>query len=321
MLNAQQIDTHFPRFHLYHEYFLTNYLRLLWCGDITPDESAFAPIPQSAHTIHSQPFENPTGTIAEHVLNGLTETVLQQNTAIERNIPRRSGRRTRSTPSSPPAIGTTERWRRHRRARLLRTLGSAVKVDFDQFDELLHALPPEVADSVRVGDRSVVCVFCSSRNYADEPKGICCREGKVKLPELNDPPSELVQLYTLDRQDRNSAASFFVKHSITFNHAFAMVSVSMPTPRMLRNSYAPTVVVQGEVRRWLGTLEPPGATPSFLQTYLYNGDFNDEVSRRVQGVMRLNRNVRSGNSNVSDTNNASEYANHMSEDKVEHIIR
>ena len=290
-----------------------------------PDGLASAPIPESVLTVDSRQYGNPIGTIGEHVLTGMVETTLQQNSAsVTRGTSQRRRGRGGARPGAQPPSGNTERRRhsrgRNQRTRLERTTGSAVRFDMDQFNEALHALPPEVADSMRVGERSVVCDHCSSRNYADEPPGICCRGGKVRLPELNEPPSELVQLYTLNRHDRNSAAYFFVKHSITFNHAFAMVSISMPTPKLLRNSYAPTVVVQGEVRRWLGTLEPPGDTPSFLQTYLYNGDFSDEVSRRVQRVLNVNSNI-SGNINVSYNSNALEYASAMPEDKVERIIR
>ena len=47
---------------------------------------------------------------------------------------------------------------------------------------------------VRIGEMGVICEECGAIKFAGETPGLCCFNGKVKLPLLNSPPEALRSL-------------------------------------------------------------------------------------------------------------------------------
>ncbi len=45
-----------------------------------------------------------------------------------------------------------------------------------------------------IGGRVVTCPFCAALRWRDETVGLCCREGRVQLPALEQPPALLWRL-------------------------------------------------------------------------------------------------------------------------------
>ncbi len=51
-----------------------------------------------------------------------------------------------------------------------------------------------------IGGRVVTCPFCMALRWRDESGALCCREGRVQLPALEEPPPLLWRL--LSRSDQ-----------------------------------------------------------------------------------------------------------------------
>ena len=160
----------------------------------------------------------------------------------------------------------------------------ATRVDIDNFNERAPELEQSTLRLSNIGQRAIVCPHCSSRNYTGEPSGICCMGGKVVLPRTELPPQELYDLYVSNDAD----ARYFQANVISLNNSFAMVSQQMNRPSNL-NGYLPAVVIQGEVHRYIGPARgAPGSEPNFLQTYLYDVNYNERLERRMR-YLRSNR--------------------------------
>ncbi|GFV94454.1 uncharacterized protein TNCV_3352921 [Trichonephila clavipes] len=42
-----------------------------------------------------------------------------------------------------------------------------------------------------IGTMTVVCSYCKALKFSGEAKGMCCAAGKIKLPQLREPPEPL----------------------------------------------------------------------------------------------------------------------------------
>ena len=92
---------------------------------------------------------------------------------------------------------------------------------------------PYVEPNVRfsLGNMDVICPECGARHFDSEKLtsstrcvkkfGICCLQGKVKLPNLSDPPDEMFHLL---RHVRNAS---FREKIRQYNAAFAFTSVGV----------------------------------------------------------------------------------------------
>ena len=47
---------------------------------------------------------------------------------------------------------------------------------------------------IKVGDMNVICVYCNAKKYKNEAPGLCCSNGKVELPLIEDAPEPLKSL-------------------------------------------------------------------------------------------------------------------------------
>jgi hypothetical protein len=129
-----------------------------------------------------------------------------------------------------------------------------------------------------LGRMSVVCPDCHAYHWEAErlstssrlnPKfGICCLQGKIKLPLLSDPPKELKDLY--ERRDLDS--DHFLQNIRRYNNSFAMTSVGGNIDRAINDGGGPWIYrIRGELRHDAGGLLPPdGEPPVFAQLYIHD---------------------------------------------------
>lgn len=52
--------------------------------------------------------------------------------------------------------------------------------------------------SVKIGQRDEVFSFCPDLKFKSEAPGICCKNGKIKLPQLELPSDELLSYISGD---------------------------------------------------------------------------------------------------------------------------
>ncbi|XP_074371155.1 uncharacterized protein LOC141712209 isoform X1 [Apium graveolens] len=131
-----------------------------------------------------------------------------------------------------------------------------------------------------IGPQDQVCGYCGALVWATEftgrhvgtgPKSysICCANGKVQLPLLEETPPELVQLLTgTSRRELK-----FQKNSRMYNIIFALCSFGGNVDENINNGSGPYVFrVNNDVYHSIGSLLPPdGLTPKFAQFYMYDG--------------------------------------------------
>jgi hypothetical protein len=72
----------------------------------------------------------------------------------------------------------------------------------------------------RITGMNRVCPHCSARLFKDEPKGICCLNGAIRLEPVGFPPEPLATYL----RERSPLASHFREGIRLYNTAFAMAS-------------------------------------------------------------------------------------------------
>lgn len=91
--------------------------------------------------------------------------------------------------------------------------------------------------SVAISTMDVVCCYCKAIKFPNEPPGLCCANGKVKLPPLNPPPEPLSLLIS----GFGSDSKHFLKNIQSYNGCFQMTSFG--ASRIIRNNFMPTFKV------------------------------------------------------------------------------
>ena len=125
----------------------------------------------------------------------------------------------------------------------------------------------------------VICPYCQAWHWKCEklynsspnnPKfGKCCLSGKIKIPKLDNPPPELLNL--LSSQD--DASKKFRDRIRNYNNALAMTSLGCDQDRAInRDGGGPYVFkVQGRLYHQTGPLVPrDGTNPVYAQLYIYD---------------------------------------------------
>ncbi|KAJ1699041.1 hypothetical protein LUZ63_007553 [Rhynchospora breviuscula] len=123
---------------------------------------------------------------------------------------------------------------------------------------------------------------CRSASSAATPVyTLCCREGRVSLPAIEDPPEPLRTL--LDPSAGPDSVHF---HSAirTYNSMFAFSSMGVKLDQQINRSAGPYVFrVSGQACHRIGSLTPPeGQRPAYAQLYFY--DTANEVQNRIASV-------------------------------------
>jgi len=110
---------------------------------------------------------------------------------------------------------------------------------------------------------------------------LCCGNGKVQLPILNDPPIVLKRLL-FDNESKESKN--YQSHIRTYNMMFAFTSPGAKVDRTFNNGKGPpNLRIQGQSCHRIGSLLPvPGGLPKFAQLYIY--DTENEVQNRMESL-------------------------------------
>ena len=97
---------------------------------------------------------------------------------------------------------------------------------------------------------SYVCKFCLARKWKDEPAGLCCSSGKVRLSVLNDPSVPLLSLLL----GRHKDSQRFLNHICSYNSIFQMTSFGGEVCN--KGGYMPNFKVKGQVYHTIASLIP-----------------------------------------------------------------
>ena len=120
------------------------------------------------------------------------------------------------------------------------------------------------------------------RSNTSSPRfNLCCGDGKVELPLLQNPPKFLQQILF----EQNTAhAKNYQQNIRTYNIMFAFISASIKFDKTISHSRGPpTIKIQGQLCHRIGSLLPmPGKEPKFAQLYIYETE--NEVHNRINTV-------------------------------------
>ena len=123
----------------------------------------------------------------------------------------------------------------------------------------------------------VICTHCGAAHWKDErlskstlaaPKfGVCCMDGKVQLPALQDPPPQLRELLTSPDQ----SCVKFRQNLWKYNRAFAFTSLGVSEDHSVNHGRGPPVFrIFGELHHLSGALETTsGRHPRYSQLYIH----------------------------------------------------
>ena len=129
-------------------------------------------------------------------------------------------------------------------------------------------------------DFKIECLSCKAFHWADEclsgsskthPKfGMCCYQGKLDLPILQEPPAKLKDLYN----GEDPVSKSFRKNIRRYNNVLAFTSVGREIDYAINDGQGPWVFrMHGELIHKIGSLLPwqnATARPVYAQLYLYD---------------------------------------------------
>lgn len=156
-----------------------------------------------------------------------------------------------------------------------------------------------------LGPMNIQCPFCHAFHWIEERVSStsihnpefesCCQRGKVKLPALRVPPTELYNLFV----DDSPQARDFRKHMVQYNAAMAFTSLGVDIDRSFLTPGPPVFRIHGELKHLSGSLLPESnVNPSYAQLYIYdshaayeyrvsrNGNLSLQTLLLLQQIMR-----------------------------------
>ena len=126
---------------------------------------------------------------------------------------------------------------------------------------------------------------CLSNSSKTSPRfGTCCKQGKIRLPPLRDPPPALRQLYT----DETPVARHFREEIWRYNRALSFTSLGVTEDRSVNGPGRgpPVFRICGELCHRSGALQPAvGQQPQYAQLYVYEP--REALAMRVQMNVEL----------------------------------
>jgi len=139
---------------------------------------------------------------------------------------------------------------------------------------------------VDIGNMDIVCEYCRAMKFRGETKGMCCNNGKVKLPNVDNPPEPLNSyLY-----GNTVISKHFLKNVRGYNSCFQMTSFGASCI-VNGERFMPTFKVQGQIYHMAGSFLPTEEeNPKFLQVY-FMGNEDVEVQERCKNVTGLKEEV------------------------------
>ena len=140
---------------------------------------------------------------------------------------------------------------------------------------------------------NIQCPHCHALHFISEKLsnsairnphfGICCLQGQVTLPPIQQWPHNLQILFD-DPQDYTE----FKRKIREYNNALAFTSVGVDIDRLAVQGAGPASFrIHGSLHHLMGALLPPNdLQPSYAQLYIY--DPQEATNRRVQRNPQLN---------------------------------
>ncbi|UYV74635.1 hypothetical protein LAZ67_12000343 [Cordylochernes scorpioides] len=136
----------------------------------------------------------------------------------------------------------------------------------------------------------VVKGFVRALRWKDESSGMCCSNGKVRLPLIDLPPEPLRSLLS----GENSDSVHFLRNIRKYNSCFQMTSFGAEK-QTHSVTFPTTFSIQGQVYHRIGSLMPSENQPSrFLQIYFVGNDDDIQTDRRCQQIQGVRRNIVQG---------------------------
>ncbi|UYV61137.1 hypothetical protein LAZ67_1003546 [Cordylochernes scorpioides] len=117
--------------------------------------------------------------------------------------------------------------------------------------------------------------FCGALRWKDESSGMCCSNGKVRLPLIDLPPEPLRSLLS----GENSDSVHFLRNIRKYNSCFQMTS-SGAENQTHSVTFPTTFSIQGQVYHRIGSLMPSENQP--------------QTDRRCQQIQGVRRNIVQG---------------------------
>ncbi|ELT90405.1 hypothetical protein CAPTEDRAFT_202282 [Capitella teleta] len=106
--------------------------------------------------------------------------------------------------------------------------------------------------------------------------GMCCSNGKVRLPALDDPPQLLQELFS----GESTRSKEFREKLWKYNSAFSMTSFGADR-NVTDHGFFTIFKIQGQCYHQIGSLLPmPDTEAKFLQDYFMNGQ--EETQQRIR---------------------------------------
>ncbi|KAE9525651.1 hypothetical protein AGLY_014178 [Aphis glycines] len=184
----------------------------------------------------------------------------------------RNARRTTSAgPSTNPASRRMSRISRRAQAMEFAAFHYDSEMDYSE-----HGL---------IGGMTVRCLHCAAAKFPGEKAGVCCANGKVKLPAFESPPNPLHSLIF----GTSPTSKHFLSNNQEYNTSFQITSFG--ATKVIRDSFMPTFKIQGQIYHRTDSLLPfPDTEPQFLQIY-FVGNRNDELNRRCAIASSARRHI------------------------------
>ena len=130
---------------------------------------------------------------------------------------------------------------------------------------------------------SPCCPHCKAYRWEGERESLCCCKGKVKLDPLQQPPSEMIALFNVNR-----SGSTFLEHIRAYNNALALASLGCN--QVCMPGFNPNFKIQGKMFHRIGSLLPAdNQTPKFAQLFFYDSD--NELANRLSNHSDLDADI------------------------------
>lgn len=144
------------------------------------------------------------------------------------------------------------------------------RIAFEYNADFEYSSHPKVV----IGSMNKMCMHCNALKFQNEPPGMCCGNGKVKLPELQPPPEPLSTLVA----GITPESKHFLLNIWKYNACFQMTSFG--ATNVINDNFMPTFKVQGQIYHRTGSLFPmPDSDHKFLQIY-FMGNMNEQIDQR-----------------------------------------
>ncbi|XP_043645231.1 uncharacterized protein LOC122614676 [Drosophila teissieri] len=98
---------------------------------------------------------------------------------------------------------------------------------------------------LKCGEMTVRCAHCGAAKFPNETDGMCCANGKVKLPTFESPPDPLLILGMV------STSTHFLSHIQEYNASFQMTSFG--ATKIVRDNFMPTFKIQAQIYNRAGS--------------------------------------------------------------------